>query len=173
VLPGDTTRSFSLLSSSSLSSSSSCVVAIPLASIVPIEPPAPPPIFCAFAAADMLQQLCEGLALAHNRGVVHVDVKPDNIFMESSGREQQASDAPQSRYLRADVNNHTTIFTEISRSSSQNTHFPAPHLRLSTPQSSPIDQHDLRPTFHAIVHRSLLLLLARYTLQRGQSRWER
>jgi serine/threonine-protein kinase len=35
---------------------------------------------------DIMTQICAGLEYAHSRGVLHRDVKPANIFLESSGR---------------------------------------------------------------------------------------
>jgi serine/threonine protein kinase/Tol biopolymer transport system component len=37
-------------------------------------------------AADYARQIAEGLAAAHERGIVHRDVKPDNLFITSDGR---------------------------------------------------------------------------------------
>ena len=36
--------------------------------------------------ADLLVQVCEGLAYAHRRGIVHRDVKPSNMFVCRDGR---------------------------------------------------------------------------------------
>lgn len=41
-------------------------------------PPAP--------AVTLMHQVCLGLSEAHAKGIVHRDVKPENIFVESSGR---------------------------------------------------------------------------------------
>ncbi|HBD09309.1 MAG TPA: serine/threonine protein kinase [Syntrophobacteraceae bacterium] len=32
-------------------------------------------------AVDLLTQICQGLAYAHGRGIIHQDIKPDNIFV--------------------------------------------------------------------------------------------
>jgi len=39
-----------------------------------------------FDRADLVRQFAEGLAYAHSQGVVHCDLKPDNVFVTASGR---------------------------------------------------------------------------------------
>ena len=43
----------------------------------PVDPP---------TALDILEQLLDALAFAHGQGVIHGDIKPDNIFLTSSGQ---------------------------------------------------------------------------------------
>ena len=40
----------------------------------------------AMEAADIIAQTCEGLAAAHNEGVIHRDLKPSNIMVANNGR---------------------------------------------------------------------------------------
>ncbi len=37
-------------------------------------------------SVELVEQVGDALALAHSRGVVHRDVKPDNVFLDESGR---------------------------------------------------------------------------------------
>jgi len=39
-----------------------------------------------FDRVDLLKQMVEGLAYAHSQGIIHADLKPDNIFVTSRGR---------------------------------------------------------------------------------------
>jgi len=39
-----------------------------------------------FGRSDLVRQFAEGLAYAHSQGVVHCDLKPDNVFVTTSGR---------------------------------------------------------------------------------------
>ncbi|RUM92727.1 MAG: hypothetical protein DSZ23_00580 [Thermodesulfatator sp.] len=41
--------------------------------------------FSAAEVTDVLFQACRGLAYAHARGIVHQDIKPDNLFMLTNG----------------------------------------------------------------------------------------
>ena len=48
----------------------------PLSALMPLHPP---------RALPLMLQVCEALAFAHERGVVHGDVKPANVLVEPSG----------------------------------------------------------------------------------------
>jgi serine/threonine protein kinase len=47
-----------------------------LAEFIEERGPLPPPL-----AADIVQQVCDGLTAAHERGVIHRDIKPQNVFL--------------------------------------------------------------------------------------------
>lgn len=47
---------------------------------------APPPREGAQVLGDVATQLLEALAFAHDRGVLHLDVKPSNVFLDLQGR---------------------------------------------------------------------------------------
>lgn len=54
---------------------------IPLDSLIKQDGPLPPE-----KVVDIFQQVCAGLSYAHERGVVHQDIKPDNLYLMPNGR---------------------------------------------------------------------------------------
>ena len=52
------------------------VVGRPLSEAIPIEAP---------RAVTLARQLCQALAYAHERGVVHRDIKPQNVLLDAAG----------------------------------------------------------------------------------------
>jgi len=44
-----------------------------------------PPARTLDAKIDLMRQVCEGLNVAHDRGVIHRDVKPSNLFVQDDG----------------------------------------------------------------------------------------
>ena len=45
---------------------------------------------------EVVAQLCDGLSYAHEQGVVHRDVKPDNVFILEDGRSSCSTSASRS-----------------------------------------------------------------------------
>jgi serine/threonine protein kinase len=54
---------------------------VPLDTLLKEDGPLPPA-----KVVDIFQQVCAGLTYAHERGVVHQDIKPDNLFLMPNGR---------------------------------------------------------------------------------------
>ena len=54
---------------------------IPLDAVLKKEGPLP-----AERVVDIFRQVCAGLAYAHERGIVHQDIKPDNLYLMPGGR---------------------------------------------------------------------------------------
>ncbi|MGH7145739.1 MAG: serine/threonine protein kinase, partial [Planctomycetota bacterium] len=52
-------------------------------------------------ALTMLKQICRGLAYAHKNGIVHRDIKPDNLFLDRSSNEAKILDMGLSKNLHA------------------------------------------------------------------------
>jgi eukaryotic-like serine/threonine-protein kinase len=57
---------------------------------------------------DVAIQVCHGLAAAHAKGIVHRDMKPENIFLVEDGRKVKIFDFGIAKVTRADTNTNLT-----------------------------------------------------------------
>src|SRR5262249_18538112 len=51
------------------------------------------------AAAELVAEIADALHYAHEQGVIHRDVKPSNIMLETGGKEGAPADATSRRYV--------------------------------------------------------------------------
>ncbi|HTL51423.1 MAG TPA: protein kinase, partial [Planctomycetota bacterium] len=59
-------------------------------------------------ALTMVKQVCKGLAYAHKSGIVHRDIKPDNLFLDKASGEAKILDMGLSKNLHASENSSLT-----------------------------------------------------------------
>ena len=111
------------------------------------------------ALAAVLQQLCQALAHVHSNGVVHSDIKPTNVFIDSSGRPRLgdfdvSKDAATRRTMASTI--------AITQGFAGTPGFFAPELIAGGPATQESDIFALGKTIEQVVpeqDRSLLLIL--------------
>ena len=73
-------------------------------------------------ALDVMAGVLGGLAAAHDAGIAHRDVKPENVLLNDSGAVKVASLLPNSRLLTVDGWGHTSLFLSACADAAVNTY---------------------------------------------------
>jgi hypothetical protein len=116
--------------------------------------------------ADLGAQLAGALAAAHDAGVLHRDVKPDNVMLSGYGQ-PQLTDFGIARLLDATTTMTRTIHATVA--------YAAPEVLLGRPATAAADVYGLGATLHACLagappfpsteHDNVVSLVSRITTQ--------
>ena len=101
----------------------------------------------------ILRQCCKGLAAAHDVGIIHRDVKPDNIILLAAHTPAGASGGPSGRQDRVKVVDFgiATMHAEADTGAAGTPHYMAPEQVLAVPFDGRLDMYSLGCTAYELL----------------------
>ena len=101
----------------------------------------------------ILRQCCKGLAAAHEVGIIHRDVKPDNIILLAAHTPAGATGGPSGRQDRVKVVDFgiATMHAEADTGAAGTPHYMAPEQVLGQPFDGRLDMYSLGCTAYELL----------------------
>jgi tetratricopeptide (TPR) repeat protein len=96
----------------------------------------------------ILRQVCKGLAAAHEVGIIHRDVKPDNILLLAGGTGPNASRADRVKVVDFGI---ATMHSETDTGAAGTPHYMAPEQVLGAPFDGRLDMYSLGCTAYELL----------------------
>ncbi len=96
----------------------------------------------------ILRQVCKGLAAAHEVGIIHRDVKPDNILLLAGGTGANAARADRVKVVDFGI---ATMHSETDTGAAGTPHYMAPEQVLGVPFDGRLDMYSLGCTAYELL----------------------